>query len=88
MANAGPNTNGSQFFLTTVDCPWLDGAHVVFGKVTEGLDVLQKMEDQGTPAGNTKYVVHLTNYITPTYISHNIHPLYRKPVVIENSGEL
>ena len=53
MANAGPNTNGSQFFVTTVATPWLDGKHVVFGKVVEGMKVLDAMEATGSRSGST-----------------------------------
>merc|ERR1712112_530571 len=61
MANAGPNTNGSQFFICTEKTSWLDGKHVVFGQVIEGLDVVKRVEGYGSQSGKTKEKITVTD---------------------------
>jgi len=61
MANAGPNTNGSQFFICTAVTSWLDGAHVVFGNVVEGMEVVKAMERLGSRSGRTSAKVWISD---------------------------
>src|SRR5204863_8364318 len=61
MANAGPNTNGSQFFICTAETSWLDGKHVVFGQVVQGYDVVKAMEAVGSRSGATTKKVTISD---------------------------
>jgi peptidylprolyl isomerase len=61
MANAGKNTNGSQFFITFVKCPWLDGKHVVYGEVVEGKEVVEFLHQNSTENGTPKQKLTISN---------------------------
>ncbi|XP_016107330.1 peptidyl-prolyl cis-trans isomerase C-like isoform X1 [Sinocyclocheilus grahami] len=78
MANAGPNTNGSQFFITLARAPWLDGKHVVFGKVLEGMAVVHTIELQDTNDRNLPY--------TECVIVNSGKIKLKEPFVVEVEG--
>ncbi|KQJ92979.1 peptidyl-prolyl cis-trans isomerase [Brachypodium distachyon] len=61
MANSGANSNGSQFFICTEACPWLDGKHVVFGKVVDGMEIVKAVEDVGARSGTPSKPVLITD---------------------------
>jgi cyclophilin family peptidyl-prolyl cis-trans isomerase len=61
MANAGRNSNGGQFFITLVKAPWLDGRHVAFGRVMEGMDIIELIQGAGTSSGVPKQTILISD---------------------------
>lgn len=61
MANAGPNTQGSQFFITVVATPWLDGKHAIFGKVIDNMELVKKIETLGSQSGKTSKEIRISD---------------------------
>ena len=76
MANAGPGTNGSQFFLCTVKTDWLDGKHVVFGSVSKGMEVVQACEAVGSQSGATSKKVVIAVSDRCTHYRWRTHAVY------------